>query len=492
MLLQGCATPYNLVLKNDAEGLRRYLAQGGNPDKKTRGWTGLHAAALHGRVEMARNLLLEGASVDAPENSIDATPLYVAAQGAQPEVVRLLLDAGASPHSTSRGGSSLLQRAAQSKCPGCVKHLLAAGSDPNAGVGRSALFHAAFNGDVESLKMLLAARADINATDKGMSPLYAAAQEGHVEVVRRLIAAGAALDLHTDDAHSTALYAAADAGHLDIVKMLINAGANVNLRTSQGSTTLMRAVEKQHHAIVDELLKAGADVNARGGNGGDWTPLLIASWTGDLPMMHRLYQAGADANARRNDGRTVEHMFNRRQLDQQQAEHQSQQRQQGGFQWGKFVALTAGAAAGGLDRMDDRTRFEVMTGIIKDSAAGSTGLTHSQTVANNLSAGTGMSGGTGIGTGGGAAGGSYAPRPNILDGHPACAGYTVDNYKSRFEAARGGPDVQLHTHCAGAYNYYWMYLNAIRQGYSQADSDRTYNAFHAAATTTIHFYQNTR
>jgi hypothetical protein len=43
--------------------------------------------------------------------------------------------------------------------------------------------------------------------------------------------------------------------------------------------------------------------------------------------------------------------------------------------------------------------------------------------------------------------------------------------------------------CAGAYNYYAMYLRAIAQGYSQADSDRTYAAFNDSAKVADHYYE---
>ncbi|NKF23535.1 hypothetical protein [Solimonas marina] len=82
----------------------------------------------------------------------------------------------------------------------------------------------------------------------------------------------------------------------------------------------------------------------------------------------------------------------------------------------------------------------------------------------------------------------YTPRPNTLDGQPACDGYTVDNYQQFFAAHQSGPDVQLHAMCAAAYNYYAMYLNAIRQGYSQQDSDRSYAAFSSAAKVATDFY----
>jgi TPR repeat protein len=88
--------------------------------------------------------------------------------------------------------------------------------------------------------------------------------------------------------------------------------------------------------------------------------------------------------------------------------------------------------------------------------------------------------------------GSYKARPNILNGQEACIGYSIDNYKVYYAANSKGPDAQLHALCAGAFNYYWMYLNAIRQGYSQADSDKTYGVFKASAETAIRFYATAR
>lgn len=88
--------------------------------------------------------------------------------------------------------------------------------------------------------------------------------------------------------------------------------------------------------------------------------------------------------------------------------------------------------------------------------------------------------------------GSYPTRPNTLLGQPACAGYTNENFESRFAANQHGPDVQLHTMCAAAFNYYAMYLNAIRKGYSESDSLITYGVFEDAAKTAVHFYNTAR
>lgn len=85
---------------------------------------------------------------------------------------------------------------------------------------------------------------------------------------------------------------------------------------------------------------------------------------------------------------------------------------------------------------------------------------------------------------------AYAPKPNWLDNEPACKGFTLQNYRTR--ALEGGDDTQLYTLCGAAYAYYDAYLRGIRQGYSQADTDRTYAAFDTAARNVKNFYDSTR
>lgn len=102
-------------------------------------------------------------------------------------------------------------------------------------------------------------------------------------------------------------------------------------------------------------------------------------------------------------------------------------------------------------------------------------------------------GGTGSGptTGPGSkAPGSYPTKPNTLLGSEACEGYTNENYMEYFAQNSNGLDVQLHTLCAAAFNYYAMYRNAIRMGYSEAEANITYAAFADAALVATDFYAN--
>jgi ankyrin repeat protein len=83
--------------------------------------------------------------------------------------------------------------------------------------------------------------------------------------VERLIATGAGVDKAMTDNGSTPLFVAAQNGHLPVVERLIAAGADVDkARTTDGTTPLFMAAHKGHTAIVAMLLKSGADKSIRG------------------------------------------------------------------------------------------------------------------------------------------------------------------------------------------------------------------------------------
>ncbi|KAL5509700.1 hypothetical protein EMCRGX_G005116 [Ephydatia muelleri] len=61
----------------------------------------------------------------------------------------------------------------------------------------------------------------------GSSPLKAACLNGHLDVVKTLLEAGANIN-QADKKGRSPLYAASCNGHLDVVKTLLEAGANIN------------------------------------------------------------------------------------------------------------------------------------------------------------------------------------------------------------------------------------------------------------------------
>eukprot|EP00731_Ephydatia_muelleri_P032874 Em0024g418a len=128
-------------------------------------------------------------------------------------------------------------------------------------------------------------------TNDGRSPLYMASQEGHLDVVKTLIEAGANIHQAEKDGQSP-LFISCLNGHLDIVKTLIEAGANINQATKKGGSSLGAASYKGHLNIVKTLMEAGANINHADENGE--SPLFITSQNGHLDVVKTLIEAGAN------------------------------------------------------------------------------------------------------------------------------------------------------------------------------------------------------
>jgi ankyrin repeat protein len=95
------------------------------------GWTPLHYAAFADNAAAAAVLIEEGAEVDArAKNKFDNTPLQVALLTSSREVARLLLSRGAQVNATQAEGITALHEAASSGDVDIVRMLLAAGADP--------------------------------------------------------------------------------------------------------------------------------------------------------------------------------------------------------------------------------------------------------------------------------------------------------------------------------------------------------------------------
>ena len=148
-------------------------------------------------------------------------------------------------------------------------------------------------------------RYGLGASDYRPSPdasLYAAAEAGHLETVRKLLAEGAN-PYRRNAAGWTALMIAAAEKHLDVVQVLLDANADPNVRNAYGRTALMFASAYGQLAITKALLAAGADPNIVAIDASGWTALVAASQKGHAEVVGALLAAGADAQLRAHDGR---------------------------------------------------------------------------------------------------------------------------------------------------------------------------------------------
>ena len=93
----------------------------------------------------------------------------------------------------------------------------------------------------------------------GTSPLRAAVDNDHVEIVRLLLSHGAQVD-ERDRTGSSPLFYAASRGQTAMVAELLGGGANPNLANEVHETPLFEAVERGAGDIVRELLQRGAGI----------------------------------------------------------------------------------------------------------------------------------------------------------------------------------------------------------------------------------------
>ena len=97
------------------------------------------------------------------------------------------------------------------------------------GDGQSLLWQAAYGGNISRVRSLLSSGVQTLLLDlpdiSGYSPLHAASQEGHAEVARALLSAGARVDMQ-DNLGCTPLHRAAGAGHLGVLRALLSGGTS--------------------------------------------------------------------------------------------------------------------------------------------------------------------------------------------------------------------------------------------------------------------------
>lgn len=339
------------VKNQDIESVHALLKQhvdvnAAEPD----GTTALHWAAHFGDVDLVDELLKAGANPTAL-NRYGATPLSEAVRIGSAPLIEKLLQAGADPNTlVTAQAETVLMKAARDGNTDAVKVLLEHGAEVNAKEnfrGQTAVMWAAAEGHADIVKLLAAHGADLNmrSYDRdttlpkmeagtpaapiargGLTALLFAARQGQIETAKALLDAKADINAVDSDGNNALVLAILNS-HYDLAQVLIDRGEDVNVGAKNGRTALYSAVEMHdvdwsprparketdahtsmdiikslidHKANVNAQLSAPAPIQKMGQDMGDrsmgagTTAFTRAARSADIELMHYLLDHGAD------------------------------------------------------------------------------------------------------------------------------------------------------------------------------------------------------
>lgn len=228
------------------------------------GYTPLHCAAEHGRLDAVRALIsVDGVDINR-KTPAGMTPLLLSAATGHLDVVKVFSQRnGVDMKAVDKEGRNALLLAVQNGWFGIVKYVLSSDFlDPNDGdsQGMTPLHWAAQSGNYGMCKMLIdSGKVDVNCRDKdGLTPLHWASSHGYVEVVRLLLMQVSVDPNILDSTGWTALMRAVECEHeLVVAELLRCPSVSVNCGVN-GRTALTVALEKQDPAIVNLLLQSSS------------------------------------------------------------------------------------------------------------------------------------------------------------------------------------------------------------------------------------------
>jgi ankyrin repeat protein len=330
--------------------------------------TSLMAAVIDGDLDLVKQSIEAGASLDRYDWNLSYAPLGMAIDRGHIKIVECLLKAGANPHCGSTA-TTALGLAAENGEAEIMQLLLARRVDVNTPIapdGWTALLAAIQNGHRSIVQLLVTAGANVNVWSRGETPIILAAKceereiynylypivntairlcadrdgehllqathkrrirqqnrpiekfiematEGNIAEINRAIEIGIEIDELGAKGH-TALMVAAYYGHRSVVNALLAGGADPNLLSDDnglgaGMTALMLAAgsffASNRQQIAKLLIAGGADVNQRGVGGKTAIFYAALAGSGYQDCVETLIAAGADLDLHNDRGHTV-------------------------------------------------------------------------------------------------------------------------------------------------------------------------------------------
>ena len=241
------------------------------------------------------------------EMTTDERELFSQTSEKEEPMIQRLICRGVDVNIKNEKGMTPLMVASQNGDDQLIKKLLDAGADMNCSnsvTGDTSLILASEKGQTTCVQKLLDYHANVNIQGKnGDTAVISAARNGHEECLQVLMNIGANLNIKNNNGN-TALIAAVQRFQFQCAVQLIKDGADVNLMDNQGNTTLILAARKGQQNFVKELITAGANLNHFDEHQ-RVTALMTAAFQGHTSCMNLLIQSAADLNIPDVNGKTA-------------------------------------------------------------------------------------------------------------------------------------------------------------------------------------------
>jgi ankyrin repeat protein len=273
-------------------------------------------------------LIANSANLDARDNQDGRNALHLASERGHKSVVEFLLSQGIDVNSRDGGGATPLLLAAGKGYKAVAQVLIDNKADVNAyghlrrkEVSGTSLYYSIINSDFDFTKLLLAYKADPNATNSfGKTPIFDAIytsmfNDKAVAIVELLLQNKADISIKcevpTMGINGTPLSLAVWTS-TKATELLISHGADVNATNGFGDTPLHIAVarygkQSEEGAVITKnaielLLAHGASINTQNSKGE--TPLHSAVRSNQISLVELLLKHKADVNIANRDGKT--------------------------------------------------------------------------------------------------------------------------------------------------------------------------------------------
>jgi ankyrin repeat protein len=286
---------YFAAINNNLNLIRYYISKGLSVDSFNKSHSPLCRAVSQNNMEMVKLLLENGAS---PNETDKYPPLFYALSNNNTEMVKFLIEEGADPNIVGTDNLPPLATAAANSLS-ATKYLISKGADPK---DPECLYYAALSDYNETFIYLV----ENGANPDNPKAINEIIENGNVELLKYILRKGVSLN-RQDYLTTTLKYDE----NLSMVYYIINNRELFKVSQKEIDEALSIAVYKNNYRMVKYLLENGANSNYKNKYGNAPLHLVKDKNEDTFPVMQELLKHGADVNAKNRNDQTALHRINK-------------------------------------------------------------------------------------------------------------------------------------------------------------------------------------